>query len=158
MMFKKFVTITVVTGFLCSAAHAAPGDVLRANFIAQMDGEFRAKDANGDGRLTADELAESQRSAEQESALAQNQALFAQLDANSDGMVSPQEFAALVAPVPLPDMAAVLQQLDANRDGYVTDVEYRGATLRQFDRLDTNFDGIVTEVEMGALRNQPTGR
>jgi hypothetical protein len=41
-------------------------------------------------------------------------------------------------------------RLDTNHDQQVSLIEYRAATLLQFDRLDTDHDGIVTDAEFKA--------
>jgi hypothetical protein len=51
---------------------------------------------------------------------------------------------------PLANGQAVLARMDGNRDGQVSLVEYRAATLANFDRLDTDRDGTVTPTEMKA--------
>jgi Ca2+-binding EF-hand superfamily protein len=79
-----------------------------------------------------------------------NQAIFAQLDANHDGQLSAQEFAAFHADPAPPNAAPMLQHFDANHDGAVTIVEFRAGTLANFDRMDTNKDGVVDAGEMKA--------
>jgi Ca2+-binding EF-hand superfamily protein len=138
-------------------AQTAP-DLSRAQFIATMDAQFRAQDPNNDGKLTRAEIEASERAKTLAAAQAQNRAIFAQLDLDHNGALSPAEFAGLVQNPPLPDVAPIMNRLDANRDQVVTLVEYRAATLANFDRLDTDHDGIVTGAEMRAGGIAPTGR
>jgi len=65
-------------------------------------------------------------------------------------MLSPGEFAGLLRNLPVPDVSAQMQRFDTNRDQVITLVEYRTATLANFDRLDADKDGIVTERELAA--------
>ena len=149
-----------------SPASAAPApapvatapDLSRAAFIATMDAQFRAQDPNNDGKLTRAEIEGSERAKTLATAQATNRQLFAQLDLDRNGVLYPQEFAGLVQQPPLPDVAPVMTRLDGNRDQVVTLVEYRAATLANFDRLDTDHDGIVTGAEMRAGGLAPTGR
>jgi hypothetical protein len=137
------------------AAHAqqaapAEGAVTRADFIATMDEEFRRRDADKDGFVTRAELEQYERDLARATALNQNRQIFAQLDRDGNGVLSPEEFAALVGQPQTPDVTSELQRFDQNRDGKVTIVEHRAATLVNFDKLDTDFDGIVTDAEMQA--------
>jgi hypothetical protein len=131
---------------------AAPGPVPipRATFIANMDSDFAKIDANHDGIITAQEFANYHHRLAILQAQQRNRALFAALDANHDGQLSPAEFAQLVGNVPQPNVAPLFGKLDANHDGKVSLVEYRAATLANFDRLDTDKDGVVTPAEMRA--------
>ncbi len=123
-----------------------------------MDAQFRAQDPNNDGKLTRAEIEAAERAKVFAAAQAQNRQLFAQLDGDRSGTLSPAEFAALVQQPALPDVGGIMNRLDGNRDQVVTLVEYRAATLANFDRLDTDHDGIVTGAEMRAGGIAPTGR
>ena len=125
----------------------------RAEFIQQMDAEFRRFDGNGNGTVLPAEIAAAQRKTAETEALRQNQAIFASLDKNRDGTLSAAEFAGLVNPAAIAvDPAPLMTQLDTDRDGVVTLVEYRIATQANFDRIDTDRDGVVTVAEMRAAR------
>ena len=137
---------------------ASAPDLSRAAFIATMDAQFRAQDPNNDSKLTRAEIEGSERAKMLATAQTTNRQLFAQLDLDRNGVLYPQEFAGLVQQPPLPDVAPIMTRLDGNRDQVVTLVEYRAATLANFDRLDTDHDGIVTGAEMRAGRLAPTGR
>jgi len=131
------------------------GDVARSTFIQSMDAEFRKRDLNGDGKATRAEVEQFERSAALAKAQAENRALFASLDTDRNGFVSPSEFAALVRNNPLPDVSAQMQRFDTNRDQIISLVEYRTATLINFDRLDADKDGVVTERELATANAAP---
>ena len=127
-----------------------PGASLpRADFIASMDAEFRAMDANRDGGATRAEVEANQR--RKIAAANQRRAAeaFARLDTDRNGQLSPAEHArSFDAGSAKVDVAPVMARLDRNSDGKVTIVEYRLLTLANFDRLDADKDGNVTQVEM----------
>lgn len=131
------------------------GDVARSTFIQSMDAEFRKRDLNGDGKATRAEVEQFERNAALAKAQAENRALFASLDTDRNGFVSPSEFAALVRNSPLPDVSAQMQRFDTNRDQIISLVEYRTATLINFDRLDADKDGVVTERELATANAAP---
>lgn len=107
------------------------------------------------------------------------QKLFARLDANHDGVITPDELAAArgggmdhhagEGAAGTPDGqtmgdggahrhmgrgmgARMLAMADANHDGRITLEEATAAALRHFDMLDTNHDGQVTPDEREAAR------
>jgi len=148
-------TIAALAAVGCAAAgfaQPAPagGDLPRAQFIASMDAQFRLRDTNGDGRVTRAELAQFEQRTAQAAAVEANARAFARLDTNKDGVLSRAEFAALVNKLAEPDVTPLMQRFDTNRDQAITLVEYRAATLANFDRLDADHDGIVTQAEMRA--------
>jgi hypothetical protein len=126
---------------------AGPKPVLRAQFIASMDAEFGKLDGDKNGLATRAEIEQSERARAQASAEARNRAQFAQLDTNKNGQLSPAEFAKLIQPVAV-SAAPILARMDGNRDSQVSLLEYRTATLANFDRLDTDRNGVVTPAEM----------
>lgn len=132
-----------------------PDGLTRRDYIAAMDAESANRDADKDGNLTTAEYQQFERNIALNAALVENRRLFAQVDADGNGMISPQEFTALVGQPPVPDVSSQMRMLDQNHDGTVTIVEHRAAKLVNFDRLDTDFDGIVTDAEMAA-GNVPT--
>lgn len=142
-----------------ASAAQTPQPLTRANLIKNIDGQFRAIDANGDGVLTQQELAAAEAKAQQARFAvirARMEAEFNRLDTNHDGVLSKAEFmaAAPQAPPP-PNGAALLAKLDKNHDGKVTLEEYRAPVLQQFDRLDTNHDGVLSPAERGAKAPHP---
>lgn len=131
-------------------AQAASQGLSRSDFIATMDGDFRRRDADGDGFISRSELQQFERNLSLEVAIRENAQVFQRLDADRNGALTLEEFSKLVAVPPAPDVTSILDQPDRNRDQKVTIVEYRAATLANFDRLDTDLDGIVTDAEMKA--------
>lgn len=129
---------------------ATAPSVPRANFIADMDTEFRKIDADKNGQLSRTEIEQFQRIQALAQAQGRNRALFAQLDADRNGSLSPAEFAKVTQAPPAPNAQPMLGRMDTNRDNLVSLVEHRAATLANFDRLDTDKDGIVTSAEMKA--------
>ena len=126
-----------------------PEPLARADFVARLDEEFARMDSNHDDVLTLAEVEAAQRAGAQAEALRQNQAVFARLDRDRDGKLSPQEFATLANLDALPSTAATLiQRLDGNRDGRVTKVEHRAATQANYDRMDADRDGVLTAAEI----------
>lgn len=140
-----------------AAAPQVP-DMPRAVFIAQMDAEHRKRDTDGDGKITRAELERWERGQLIAQAQAGNRALFARLDADRNGVLTPGEFAALVQDPGNPDVGPMMTRFDGNRDQVITMVEYRAATLANFDRLDTDKDGVLTGAEINVVPPRPVGR
>lgn len=135
------------------ASSTADQPLSRADFIQQMDAEFRRFDGDGNGMVRMDELTAAQRQSAAAEAHRQNQAIFAQLDKDRNGTLSAAEFGALVNPAAIPvDPTPLMGQLDSDGDGTITLVEYRIVTQGNFDRIDTDRDGIVTPAEMRAAK------
>jgi Ca2+-binding EF-hand superfamily protein len=132
--------------------HAAPPTatpIARSVFLAAMDSQFRKMDADKDGTLTRDEIEAFDRAVSMVKAQAKNRQLFARLDADRNGQLSAAEFSRLASPAPV-NAAPMMTRMDLNRDKSLTLVEYRTATLSNFDRLDADKNGIVTPAEMQA--------
>lgn len=124
--------------------------VPRAEFLATMDSQFHAMDADRNGILTRKEIEQGQRAASARAVEEERKALFARLDTDNNGALSPAEFAKLPIDAPKTDPSPVLVQDDLNHDGSITLVEYRTAKLANFDRMDTDKDGVVSIAEMKA--------
>lgn len=150
------VSLAVLMGATPSPAQTKPAraatdqSLIRSQFAAQMDVQFRQIDADGNGQLTAAEIEKFERSKALAEAQARNEALFDQLDANKNGQVSATEFAKLVREPAAVSAQPMLSREDSNRDSQISLVEHRSATLGNFDRLDSDKDGIVTAAEMKA--------
>lgn len=130
---------------------ASEQPLTRAEFIRQMDAEFRRFDGDGNGMVRSEELAAAQRKSAETEALRQNQAIFASLDRDRNGSLNAAEFAGLVNPGAIAvDPSPLMTQLDSDRDGVITLVEYRIVTQGNFDRIDSDRDGVVTPPEMRA--------
>jgi Ca2+-binding EF-hand superfamily protein len=131
-------------------APPGPQPIARAQFLASMDGEFRKMDADKNGQLTRTEIEQFQKLQAVAEAEARNKEWFVRLDTNKNGSLSAAEFAKMVTPPPAANAQPMLARMDGNRDSQVSLVEYRTATLANFDRLDRDKDGTVTPAEMKA--------
>jgi Ca2+-binding EF-hand superfamily protein len=133
---------------------AAPQKLTRAEVSQQVDAEFKALDANGDGKITKAEIqaAIEKITAKNAAELKQQQdEEFRKLDTDKNGQLSLAEFEASVKLTPKPGLADQrLQMFDANKDGVITAAEFRGPPLAQFDQVDTNKDGVISEEEIKA--------
>lgn len=149
--------VALVSAGSLSAQPASPATadkpLVRAEFIQQMDAEFRRFDGDNNGMVKSEELAAAQRKSAMAEALRQNQAVFSSLDKDRNGSLSAGEFAAMVNPGGIAvDPSPLMSQLDSDRDGTITLVEYRIVTQGNFDRIDTDRDGVVTPAEMRTAR------
>lgn len=131
-------------------AAASSRPVPRAQFIADMDAQFKRLDTNGDGVATRLEIETNQQRVLAARAVQRNRQLFALLDKDRSGQLSAAEFAALAATPPPVNAGPILTTWDLNKDGKVALVEFRSATQANFDRMDTDRDGIVSVAEMRA--------
>ncbi len=139
---------TVPSTAIAQATPATP--IARAQFLAEMDGQFRLMDGDKNGQLSRAEIEQYQKQATAAERKAGNQALFALLDLNGNGQLSPAEFAELPTATPPVNAGPMLSREDINRDSQISLVEHRSATLANFDRLDLDRNGLVTPDEMKA--------
>jgi hypothetical protein len=123
-------------------------DLPRADFIALMDADFKKRDLDGNGKATRAEVEAFTKRAAAAAAQEQNRDLFQRLDIDKNGVITPAEFTALIPAPKFIDVSAEMIRFDSNRDQIITPVEYRTATLANFDRLDTDKDGILTPTEI----------
>ncbi|HZZ36301.1 MAG TPA: EF-hand domain-containing protein [Caulobacteraceae bacterium] len=105
-------------------------------------------DANGDGKVSADEFQ-----------AAMSQRLMA-ADINGDGKVSKAEFEAIAAARPGGGGRATMfwSRLDADGDGFLSKAEIAKLSERRFARLDANHDGWLSAEELQAMRLARQGR
>lgn len=129
---------------------SAPVPVPRSDFIATMDSQFHKVDADKDGILTRKEIEDFEQAMSFMVIDNQRRALFAALDTDHNGVLTPQEFARLNMPAPKISADTDLQQADLDHDGTITLIEWRTAKLRNFDSMDTDKDGVVSVEEMRA--------
>lgn len=110
---------------------------------------LQALDTNGDGQLSAAEIAAASSS-------------LLTLDKNHDGQVTPDEYNPKLEDKTAGDeMVARMMALDRNGDGVLTRDEVPERMQAMFDRGDTNHDGKLTQVEiraMAAAQSDPQGR
>ena len=130
------------------AQAAGVQSVPRATIVANADAEFKRVDTNKDGQMSRAEIETTQRTTFAARVDARNKALFAELDSDKNGQISPVEFAK-ATPVPKADASAVLR-VDTNKDGQVSLAEHRSATIDTFTKIDTNKDGMITGAEVQA--------
>ena len=129
-----------------SAALAQSVPLPRAQFIVEMDGQFRKMDADKDSHVTRIEVELFQKASIVAASQARNRALFVSLDIDRNGQISPAEFLRVPMSTPNANPAQILN-FDINRDGKVSLIEHRTGTLANFDRLDTDKDGNVSPAE-----------
>lgn len=156
---RPFAIFTCLLAVASTAAGVAPKaspaavtpPLTRAAFIATMDGEYRKLDGNRDGVVTRAEVEQKQRRDGLDLAARRARLLFARIDADRNGQISPDEFvkANSVQLKPI-DGSATMARLDTNRDQKVSLVEYRILTTAGFDRLDSDRDGILSAAEQRA--------
>ena len=91
--------------------------VPRADYLKVMDAEFKQLDANGDGKVTAQEVTAKQTQDEKAQALALNRKIFTQLD--KDGTVTLIEHRTV--------MLATFDAIDRDKDGVVTPAEMQAS-------------------------------
>ncbi len=96
---------------------------------------FDRLDANGDGKITADEMN------------AKHADMIAAADANGDGGVTKEEMKAYHEKRRA-EMRAK-HNPDKNGDGVVDKEEYLASAEERFDRMDKNDDGVISEDEKG---------
>src|SRR6476620_9432235 len=104
----------------------------RAQFLTNMDVEFKRMDADRDGALSKKEIEDYQTSQIIAAAEARKRALFAAMDSDHNGVLSPAEFMRLPSNERAPNGAAMIQQFDANHDNRISQIEYRTRTLANF--------------------------
>ncbi len=134
----KYFVLKVVTGLAIAAgtigiAAAHPGG-------SGGGGRFDRLDANGDGKITAEEVEQQQQQRE-----LQRSDFLSQADKDGDGAVSKQEMQAFHEA-----RRAERREMhnpDKNGDGVIDQEEYMNAAGLRFDRLDKNDDGVIGEDE-----------
>ncbi len=140
----------LVAGSLGSAAMA---DRMRDHHGWRMGGEggfdFAAADADGDGRLTADEMK------------AHRAARIADLDADKDGRISAEEMIARDMKEAEARIRArvgkMMERMDADGDGALTAAEVMAMPMpgeRMFGWLDKDGDGAVSKAEFDTARDR----
>jgi Ca2+-binding EF-hand superfamily protein len=101
---------------------------------------FKRLDANGDGKISADEFA------------AAGQRLFSAADGNKDGILTPRELRRGARMARQQFSGHGMMALDANHDGTISKDEFLAFPDRIFARLDKNHDGKLDASEMADAR------
>ena len=132
LLFAAGVTALLATPFVLNA-HAFPGGGKGGkggeHFIEMMD-------ADGDGSVTQAEID------------AKHAEKFAEFDANKDGKLSADEFAALEEARRKERHKAHFERMDADGDNAVSADEFGSRSSKMFERFDKNGDGKLTADEM----------
>ena len=132
------------------------GDLARAAFIPLMDSDFKQRDFDNDGKVTRAEIEKFEKQRNLIQAQKDNRVLFLQLDTDRNGVVTPSEFTALIPPPGFPDVSKIMQRFDSNRDQIISLIEYRVATLSNFDKLDVDKDGVLSILEQQPISADPS--
>ncbi|MDE1163756.1 MAG: EF-hand domain-containing protein [Acidobacteriaceae bacterium] len=111
---------------------------------------LKAMDTDGDGKLSATEIAASSKS-------------LLTLDTNGDGQITSDELSSRPenAGASAEDLVKQLMAFDKNGDGVLTPDELPARMQSLFERADTNKDGKLTPDEIRAMarkQGMPTGR
>ena len=109
----------VVVSFAAATAYAGHG----------KGGRFDRLDTNGDGKVTAEEMA------------AKNSDWIERADANNDGAVTKEELEAHRK------ARRAERNPDKNDDGVIDREEFMAAAAARFERMDKNGDGVIGEDE-----------
>jgi Ca2+-binding EF-hand superfamily protein len=129
---------TLLTGVFWTAAPPQP-------VVAAAATEFKAMDANHDGKVTREEHAAAARG------------MFDKMDANHDGKVTAAEMDAAHQAIAGGEAgknelssAEKIKAVDQDRDGTHTTAEHAYGSRSMFDKMDVNHDGVLTPDEMAA--------
>lgn len=130
-------------------------DLARTAFIQLMDSDFKQRDLDNNGKATRAEIEQFEKQRKLVQGQQDNRMLFLRLDSDRNGLVTPSEFTALIAPPGFPDVSKIMQRFDSNRDQIISLVEYRVATLSNFDALDVDKDGVLSVLEQEPISAPP---
>jgi Ca2+-binding EF-hand superfamily protein len=129
---------TLLTSMFWTTAPAQP-------VVAAAVTEFKAMDANGDGKVTREEHAKAARGT------------FERMDANRDGKVSAAEMDGAHQAIAgnnagSNELSAMekIKAFDQDADGMLTAAEHAYGSRSMFEKMDVNHDGTLTPDEMAA--------
>ena len=129
--------------------------VTLATFAAATTGVPASAQRFGGGDHFADADANGDGTITREEFAAARARSFDKLDRDGDGVVRKGDFSRLAKFKP--DAAQRLQRMidaaDSNHDGKVTRDEFAAAPAPMFDRADTNGDGVLSKAEADAARS-----
>jgi Ca2+-binding EF-hand superfamily protein len=130
----KRLSIVIACGLaLCALPSAFAGP--------DADKHFKMMDTNGDGKISRAEHA------------AGAKQMFAQCDANHDGVVTAAEMDAAMAArgekLAAGDKTSAekIKEIDQNGDGKLTVAEHEAGTETMFNKMDKNGDGFLSKAE-----------
>ncbi len=112
-----------------------PADTPRRNIVGRIDGDK-------DGWISRAEFMQSR------------MAQFRRLDADGDGAVSNEEWAARRANANPERVQRAFERFDRNGDGKISSDEWAAASEQLFARIDRDRDGFLTEDETSAVRGR----
>jgi len=119
--------------------------MLKSQHLARRARAWMSRhDSNNDGQVTKAEVVMTRR------------ALFATLDRDGDGFLSPNERpspSGAVNPAALPVASSIQNPLDKNGDQRISREEYASNDLR-FRGFDTNHDGFLTSADLSSLNRK----
>ncbi|WP_120495756.1 EF-hand domain-containing protein [Kiloniella sp. EL199] len=129
MISKKTLIVAGSIAFLTAgAAFAAGGGKWKKN--------FEEVDANGDGQITQQEIANAQATK------------FSQADLNNDGSISLTEMQEAITKHIAERTKRKFDKMDADNSGGITAEEFNSRINKMVEHLDRNNDGIITQDEM----------
>lgn len=133
---KRIAQILACSLALCTAPAVFAGK--------DADKHFKMMDSDGDGKITRSEHA------------AGAKKMFAQCDANRDGIVTATEMdAAMATQGGKPNKhdktaAQKIQEIDQNGDGQLTAAEHEAGSEKMFAKMDKDGDGSLSKDECDA--------
>lgn len=108
---------------------------------------FDEIDANGDGQITAEEMA------------AHRQARFEAMDTNGDGKVSADEMQARMQERMQDRVSRMMARADKDGDGGLSMEEMQGMRRgAMMDQADTDGDGMISQAEFDAMHQNMRGK
>ncbi len=100
-----------------------------------MAGRLRDRDANGDGRISRDEVPE------------RMERIFGRLDANRDGFIDEDELEGMASGMRIQRFL----ERDEDGDGRLSRDELPERMRQRFERMDSNDDGYIDKEELEVM-------
>lgn len=128
-------------------AAATAAGVTKQVFLANIDREFDAIDADKDKKVSKAELEQHRRTLAEVQRNRRNLEAFGRLDTDKNGVISQQEFLQAAPAAPKINVEPLFARVDANRDQTITAAEYRAGAESEFAQRDSNKDGVLSPNE-----------